>query len=323
MHGVVMSTYNLKKAFQSLLFATLFAISYCSFADGKFDFKIIHDGNKENEQLAQYIEEKGTFDKIIKALNATLIIPYDIHVVLTSSDIGPFYSRKTKTITLDYNDERWSGQQYDKNYPESDKESRDFYLNNINLFSFYHELGHALIDAYGIPMVGSEEDAADSLASVMILYYFKYGPQILMDNADYYENAREAHESEENAYWDVHALNEQRYYRLICYAYAKDPNGIQERLKELDREDEDDTFAHFIAEKKDSCLWEYRDLNQSWFTILKPYFKNGEEADKAIEEVNTTDPFAASTTNSTDSSTDSSDDDDDSSSTSDDDESDE
>lgn len=276
----------LKKAFKPLLFSSLIALSSHAFAEGRFDFKIIHDGHSDNEKLAQYIEEKGTFSKIIKALNETLTIPYNIHVVLTSSKIGPFYSPRNKTITLDYNDERWSAQQYDKNYPDSDKESRDYYLNNINLFSFYHELGHALIDAYNIPMVGQEEDAADSMASVMILYYFQYGPQILMDNADYFENAREAQESQENSYWDVHALNEQRYYRLICYAYAKDPDGIKEQLKELDREDEDDTFAHFIAEKKESCIWEYKDLNQSWFNLLKPHFKNGEVADKAIEEVN-------------------------------------
>ena len=149
------------------------------------------------------MEKKGTFKRIVKALNESLVIPYDIHIVMTNSTMGPFYSPSKKTITLDYNDERWSAEQYDANYPDSDKETRDFYLNNINLFSLYHELGHALIDAYNIPMVGLEEDAADNLASVMILYYFNEGPQILLDNADYFDHAREASASQENQYWDV------------------------------------------------------------------------------------------------------------------------
>ena len=264
----------------------LFLLTSNTFAAGQFDFKIMHDGNKDNEALASYIESKGTFSKIIDALNESLIIPYDIHVILTSSDMGPYYSPSKKTIFLDYNDERWSAEQYDANYPDSDKESRNYYLNNINLFSFYHELGHALIDAYNIPMVGSEEDAADSLASVMILYYFTEGSQILLDNADYFERAREASASQENQYWDVHALNEQRYYRLICYAYANDPKDVEEQLKDWDKEDGDDTFAKFLQQKKDSCIWEYKNLNQSWFTLLKPHFVDSSEADEAIKAIN-------------------------------------
>ncbi|RUR07964.1 DUF4344 domain-containing metallopeptidase [Legionella sp. km772] len=270
-----------------------------SSAEGKFDFTIIHDGNKQNEELASYIEEKGTFKKIIKALNESLTIPYDIHIILTSSDIGPYYSPSKKTIFLDYNDERWSAQQYDANYPDSDKETRDYYLNNINLFSLYHELGHALIDAYNIPMVGSEEDAADSLAAVMILYYFTEGSQILLDNADYFERAREASASQENQYWDVHALNEQRYYRLICYAYANDPKDVEEQLKEWDKEDQDDTFAKFLKEKSESCIWEYKSLNQSWFTLLKPHFKDSSEADEAIKEINNPNSTDEDTSDST------------------------
>ena len=274
-----------KKLFIYLSFC-FFLLTSNTFATGQLDFKIMHDGNKDNEALASYIESKGTFSKIIDALNESLIIPYDIHVILTSSDMGPYYSPSKKTIFLDYNDERWSAEQYDDTYPDSDKESRNYYLNNINLFSFYHELGHALIDAYNIPMVGSEEDAADSLASVMLLYYFTEGSQILLDNADYFERAREASASQENQYWDVHALNEQRYYRLICYAYANDPKDVEEQLKDWDKEDGDDTFAKFLQQKKDSCIWEYKNLNQSWFTLLKPHFVDSSEADEAIKAIN-------------------------------------
>lgn len=280
---------NTKRKMFNLKFASALCLLFAStvsMADGQFDFSIVHDGNKQNEELASYIEQNEVFKKIIDNLNESLSIPYNIHVVLTSSKIGPYYSPSEKTIYLDYNDERWSAEQYDANYPDSDKESRDSYLNNINLFSFYHELGHALIDAYNIPMVGSEEDAADSLASVMILYNFDDGAEILLDNADYFEHAREASASQENQYWDVHALNEQRYYRLICYADASDPNYVEEQLKEWDKEDKDNTFAQFLKDKKESCDWEYKNLNQSWFTLLKPHFIDSSEADEAIDEIN-------------------------------------
>src|SRR6185295_2240523 len=37
------------------------------------------------------------------------------------------------------------------------------------VFVFYHELGHALIDIYDLPVTGREEDAVDQLATVMLL----------------------------------------------------------------------------------------------------------------------------------------------------------
>ena len=149
------------------------------------------------------------------------------------------------------------------------------------------------------------------MAVVMILYYFNEGPQILLDNADYFEQAREAGASQENEYWDVHSLNEQRYYRLLCYAYAKDPKYVEKTLKDEDKEDGDDTFSKFLTDKKDSCLWEYRSLNQSWFTLLKPHFKDSTEADEAIKEINNTDPANEEDDDSGDNSDDESDDDDD------------
>jgi hypothetical protein len=33
-------------------------------------------------------------------------------------------------------------------------------------------------------------------------------------------------------------------------------------------------------------IWEYKSLNQSWFTLLKPHFKDSSQADEAIKEIN-------------------------------------
>lgn len=277
------------KRFVHLSFVIFFLLAASVvFADGQFTFTIKRDGIKEDEALADYIEEKGTFKKIVQALNDTLVIPYDINIVLTNSKIGPHYDPSKKLIVLDYGDERWSAAQYDEYYPDSDEESRQYYLNNINLFSLYHELGHALIDAYNIPMLGSEEDAADDLAAVMILYYFKKGPNILLDNADYFDNARQVNDSEENEYWDVHALNAQRYYRLLCYAYAKAPNYVSEQLSDLD--DDEGTLRKFINNKKEQCLYDYKRLNQAWFTTLSQHFTKKDEAVQAIVKVNNSSP---------------------------------
>jgi hypothetical protein len=283
-NGVV-TLAKIKLLINIILIAGLcFSITMPAYAEGKFSLTIEHDSVKDHEQYAKYMEKKGTFRRIIKALNATLNIPYNIPIIMTNDDIGPNYDPETKTITLDYGDITWSADQYDEVYPHSDKETREYFLNNINLFSLYHELGHALIDAYNIPLVGSEEDAADGLASVMILYYFTMGDQIILDNAFYFGALRKESGNSEDQYWDEHALNGQRYYRLLCYAYGKSPQYVAEQLKETGSKNKN--LDEFIEEKKDSCLGEYHVLNQAWFTLLKPHFKNSKEADKAIQKIN-------------------------------------
>lgn len=37
------------------------------------------------------------------------------------------------------------------------------------LFIFFHELGHALIDLYDLPITGKEEDAVDDFSSVLLI----------------------------------------------------------------------------------------------------------------------------------------------------------
>src|SRR5262249_22652856 len=48
------------------------------------------------------------------------------------------------------------------------EETVEFALGNI-FFSLLHELGHALVTEMGLPVLGREEDAADSFASVTML----------------------------------------------------------------------------------------------------------------------------------------------------------
>jgi len=37
----------------------------------------------------------------------------------------------------------------------------------VGEFVFYHEMGHALVDAYQLPVLGKEEDAVDTLAAIV------------------------------------------------------------------------------------------------------------------------------------------------------------
>jgi hypothetical protein len=267
--------FHIKKWLITCLFLI---ISLPACAEGKFILIIDHDGNIDHEQYATYVERKGTFKKIVEALNATLNIPYDIKIILASNEEGVLYDPKKKVISLDYGDLDLALEQATSF--NVNKKSEQYYINNINLFNLYYMLGYALIDAYEINIGEENEDfAAIDLAIVMLLYYFPHGDIILRDASIYYQETSLA-EGNENPYKDKKTIA----YKLRCiilanfYAYQPDYEPTQ-------REKNDPLFSFFEANRS-SCLQKYIEMHKNWFTLLKPYFKHNRNATKAIEEIN-------------------------------------
>lgn len=57
----------------------------------------------------------------------------------------------------------------------------EFALNNLN-FALHHEVGHLLISEFNLPVLGKQEDAADNIATMLLLA--KQGNQALIDSAN-------------------------------------------------------------------------------------------------------------------------------------------
>jgi hypothetical protein len=92
---------------------------------------------------------------------------------------------------------------------------------------FYHELGHALIDVLMLPVVGSEEDAADTLSA---LFMHRFQPDgaadaLVADTALGFRLYAERQDSTGEAFRGPHALDLQRQAALVCLYYGADPSG--------------------------------------------------------------------------------------------------
>ena len=106
----------------------------------------------------------------------------------------------------------------------------DFVLANI-IFVMLHEFAHAVIDDFDIPVLGNEEDAADTLAAVALIRLDKASPErdfafirmlITAADANRILWQRGFEKQDVGAYLARHPLSVQRAARITCLVYGSD-----------------------------------------------------------------------------------------------------
>ncbi|MGI9418559.1 MAG: DUF4344 domain-containing metallopeptidase [Geminicoccaceae bacterium] len=132
------------------------------------------------------------------------------------------------------------------------------------LFTVYHELGHALIDMLNLPVIGREEDAVDGFAAVTMI---PDTPDALRDAlivavADgWHAQSLLTGDDGEKPYWDEHALDEQRYFAIVCLMVGSDQNGFFDFALE----------AGVPEERIETCAYDFERMKNGWKRLLAPY----------------------------------------------------
>jgi Putative metallopeptidase len=141
-----------------------------------------------------------------------------------------------------------------------DEETAQFVTSNV-ISTFYHELGHALIDVLELPVLGKEEDAADMLSSVLThnIWDEEAATQITYDTANAFALWADDPEGWDSAFADTHSLDQQRYYTLVCLYYGADPAAREDVA--IDLELPEDRAA--------GCADEFTQAEQSWAAMLE------------------------------------------------------
>lgn len=87
-----------------------------------------------------------------------------------------------------------------------------------------HETGHALFHLLRIPIFGREEDAADQLASLILLQLAPDRARDVVNGSGYFFVTLGRQEPmDKSRFSDVHGLSWQRFYNLVCLAYGSNP----------------------------------------------------------------------------------------------------
>jgi Putative metallopeptidase len=161
--------------------------------------------------------------------------------------------------------------------PDRREQLAEFVSGNM-LFVLLHELGHATIGELDLPVLGREEDAADSFASLTLIHIkSEFSEHVLAEAAKgwFMAERRDKKEGEPVVYYDEHGLNQQRAFQIVCYMVGADPV----RFKDLAQE------TKLPKDRQETCSEDYRKAAKSWGVLLQPHVRAADQPRTKIDVV--------------------------------------
>jgi len=241
--------------------------------EGDFYVTFYENPNSAYDTSAKdWIQETLYFEDQLTYLNSVFRLPHDVEIVVEEcNEANAFYDYSTKQIIMCYEFIDSVFSDFLTYFDEQGIEITDEEVSTMNLdvvdFMFYHELGHALVDIYQLPITGLEENVVDQFATFFLLitentedYEGIFAQDILYNVGTwFFINDQLGYE---HVYWDVHNLDVQRFYNISCYSYGQNPNYNTDLITE----------GWLPQERAENCEYEYAVLEDSWNRILSPYY---------------------------------------------------
>ncbi|MEM6666831.1 MAG: DUF4344 domain-containing metallopeptidase [Pseudomonadota bacterium] len=138
-----------------------------------------------------------------------------------------------------------------------------FVLSNV-IHILYHEVGHALVDQFALPVLGQEEDAVDAFATLEVLDAHDDAQDILLDAAEAMFLLHDLIDDEDAfAYYGAHDLDIQRAYRIVCHAYGTDPTAYDSAAD----------WADLPESRREECEMDADLAWESWDSLLETTYR--------------------------------------------------
>ncbi len=250
--------------FYLLTFLSISLVTTTALANSNEAIVVYSDPLNEDERLTQRkIKASGVVDTTIEFINETFALFGPLTFEFGGED-GPLYDGDSGQILIPYSFIQEVEQRFaDTNYSETGI-SHEQATMDVLMHTLFHELAHALIHINDVPIVGKEEDAADGLASVLLIEFFEDGSQIALSAADLFGlESEDKREFENDDFMDEHSLDIQRFYTTLCHIYGSDPETYNE-IPDM---------AEFSQDRTDLCIQEYSDISRNWLKLLAPFIK--------------------------------------------------
>lgn len=177
---------------------------------------------------------------------------------------GPFYNPEDNSITLPYEFTTVVLGVIAQSDPEESQYEWGEAVGAVDSFILAHEFAHALIHNFELPVLGREEDAADGVATALLLLASE-GSVYAADAAEFWLNFSGRQDPPQLAeYADNHSFDRQRADNILCWI-----GGAEEELLVAFVENEVLPETRAV-----SCPGEWELLRRSVEQVMEPHLQH-------------------------------------------------
>ena len=215
------------------------------------------------KEIDRQVKTEKLLEKAAEKLNRALVLPADIYLrTKDCKETNAYYDGNDRSVTMCYelmehfyNTFRSDGRSEDESYEKMFDAVR---------FVFLHEIGHALIDQFKLPVAGNEEDAADRCSAYINLKELgDEGVKAVFAAADAFAIESKNNKNANRNMADEHLLGEQRFYNSLCMIYGSNTTKYSNIV----------TDGYLPKERAVRCQNEYQRTVDSWVSLLSPWRK--------------------------------------------------
>lgn len=227
------------------------------------DFKVGFAPSRRRSRR-EYIaaDDRRYLQSVADNLNQTFALPRDIYINYDEcGEPNAYYDLRRHQIVICQELFSDLDEIFKAKYRRAAARTRA--VNDAAAFIFYHELGHALVHVYDLPIRENEEDAVDKLSTLILADGSDEGAEMALHGAESFGLLGDENEDERQNFWDEHSLNSQRYHNINCLVYGRNPQKYAYLSKNRD-----------LGEKEAAqCVDEFKKVEKNWTRLLAPYLK--------------------------------------------------
>jgi hypothetical protein len=217
--------------------------------------------NPAHQALYELLQQRRALEKV-QEIFKPFRLPIDLRLRTLGCDgvANAFYQRPELKICYEYLDD------IRRNMPRETTEAGITPADAVVGQFFYavaHEMGHAVFDLYNVPLFGGPEDAADQFAAYMMLQFGKDAARKLIGGAAYSYRSF-VHDPKFivplEAFSNMHAAPQQRFYNLLCMAYGADSTLFADVVER----------GYLPKKRATTCRAEYREVAFAFKQLIAP-----------------------------------------------------
>jgi hypothetical protein len=222
-------------------------------------FRVVYEDTTKPDlaPIAQKMKERKILEGAADMLSA-LKLPRTLTLKGTScGEANAWYDNQTDVITFCY--------ELVRDFIKSASNSAKFNLTPEQavigpfMFIVLHETAHAVFSVLAVPILGREEDAADQVAAYAATQLGGDFAERMLRAAAFMYDSDSARKPGEDDFADVHGLDRQRFYNVLCLAWGSDPKRY--------------AFAKDLGklpdERAEGCADEYHQVRYAVQTLIR------------------------------------------------------